>query len=273
MCRATAEQLEPPGQLVREVVYNELHDHDTHGFWRYWIEKHNQQATQFEQQVETSEGPVKLLLQNNGHPLDTQSREEEQARLDRLMNSPHERASHRQAYCEDEKPVTRVFGLLPDAYVFEYAGDEDGNHHLYFRPNPTFVPHTIEQRVIHSMTGELWIDARTKRLSRLEGRVAENVDFGFGLLGRLDKGGWFRMQRVQVSPTEWKTERLEVHMSGRAFLFKTIARETSEIRGGFAAVPSSTSLAQGIQILDQADPRAPENTMARVSPASFTPRR
>jgi hypothetical protein len=28
---ATAEEAT---RLVREVVYNELHDHDTHGFWR-----------------------------------------------------------------------------------------------------------------------------------------------------------------------------------------------------------------------------------------------
>ena len=29
----------PSAQLVREVVYNELHDHDRHGYWRYWIER------------------------------------------------------------------------------------------------------------------------------------------------------------------------------------------------------------------------------------------
>jgi len=38
---AHAQQIQPlmpPAQLVREVVYNELHDHDQHGYWRYWIE-------------------------------------------------------------------------------------------------------------------------------------------------------------------------------------------------------------------------------------------
>jgi hypothetical protein len=32
-------------QLAREVVYNELHDHDRHGHWRYWIEHQVQQET------------------------------------------------------------------------------------------------------------------------------------------------------------------------------------------------------------------------------------
>ena len=34
---------ETPAQLVRDVAYNELHDHQRHGYWRYWIEKHAQQ--------------------------------------------------------------------------------------------------------------------------------------------------------------------------------------------------------------------------------------
>ena len=74
----------------------------------------------------------------------------------------------------------------------------------------------------------------------------DNVDFGLGLLGRLDKGGWFRMERVRVSATEWKTQRLEVHLSGRALMLKTIARETSELRRGFVAVPAGMTLSQGM---------------------------
>ena len=31
-----------------EVVYNELHDHQLHGYWRYWIEKQAQKQTKLE---------------------------------------------------------------------------------------------------------------------------------------------------------------------------------------------------------------------------------
>jgi hypothetical protein len=119
------------------------------------------------------------------------------------------------------------------------------------------------------MAGDLWIDARMKRLARLEGHLAENVDFAFGLLGRVEKGGWFRIQRVQVSSAEWKTQRMELHLSGRAMLFKTIARDTNEVRGGFAAVPAGLNLAQGMRILEQSDPRSAPSTIASVSPASI----
>ena len=270
---AGAQPREPAGQLVREVVYNELRDHDAHGYWRYWIEQHVQKDTRLEEQVETTDGPLARTVQTNGRPVDAQTRDEEQAKLDRLVNSPVRRSLHRKAYTEDEKHVALIVTLLPDAFVFDYAGDENGCHHLRYRPSPTYFPRSLEGRIIHSMSGDLWIDARNKRLARLEGHMDDNVDFGFGLLGRVDKGSWFRIRRIQVSSTEWKMDQLEMHMSGHALLLKTIGRETSEVRGGFVAVPSSTDMAQGMRILDQTDPKSPPNTMARISPVSFRKKR
>lgn len=264
---------EPPGQLVRETVYNELQDHNQHGYWRYWVEQRIQNDTRLEEQVETADGPLKRLLRTNGRPIDEQTRGEERARLEHLVSSPQEQASHRKDYLEDEKHAVLILGLLPEAYVFEYAGLENGSHHLRFRPNPAYEPHSLEARIVHSMSGDLWIDARMKRLSRLEGRVDENIAFGFGLLGKIDKGGWFRVRRIQVSPTEWKTQRIELHLSGRAVLFKTIARDTNELRGGFAAVPAGLNLAQGARLLEQSDPGTSPDSVAELSPASLPTRR
>jgi hypothetical protein len=255
-----------PAQLVREVVYNELNDHERHGYWRYSIEKRLQQETRLEEQVETADGPVTRLVLSNGRPLSAADQQSEQARLDHLLNSPVDKSRLRQEHAEDERRIGRILALLPDAFRFDYAGEENGCHHLRFYPNPGYRAHSVEARVFHSMRGEMWIDTRMKRLARLEGHLEDNVDFGFGVLGRLDKGGWFRLQRIQVSTTDWKTERLEVHLSGRAMLFKTIARETSEARGGFAAVPPRLSLAQGVDLL------RPLTTTASVTRDAFAAR-
>jgi len=242
----------PPSQLVREVVYNELHDHDRHGYWRYWIERRLPKVTRLEEQVETADGPVARLDQSNGHPLDAAERSAEEGRLSGLINSPVEQARYRQQYADDEKRIGRIVALLPDAFLYEYAGEENGCYRLRFRPDPNYTARSIEARIFHAMSGELWVSERYKRLARLDGRLDENVDFGFGILGRLNKGGSFRLQRTRVSATDWKTERLEVHMSGRAVLFKTIARETVELRSGFTAVPAGIDLAQGVWLLDHA---------------------
>jgi hypothetical protein len=245
---------EPPAQLIREVAYNELNDHQQHGYWRYWIARRTPSGITAEMQVETSGGPVAMPVLANGGPLNPVARQQEQARLDRLLDSPLEQARHLRQYEQDEERIGRIVAMLPDAFLFSFDGQENGCYRLHFRPNPSYSPRTIESRVFHAMSGTIWVDARSKRLAGLEGRVDENVDFGFGLLGRLCKGGWFRLQRVQVSQTDWKTERLEMHMNIRALLVTSFARETSEVRGCFTRVPAGMSVGQGIALLEQADP-------------------
>jgi len=250
-CGVSAEPSLPPGQLVREVVYNEQNDHARHGYWRYWVERRSPAGTRFEEQVETGEGPVARLELANGQPLTPVAQQQEQARLEKLLTSRDEQARQLRQYDEDEERIGRILALLPTAFLYQYDGEENGCYRLRFWPNPADNAHTIEARIFHSMSGTLWVDARSKRLARLEGRIGENVDFGFGILGRLYKGGWFRLVRVQVSPTDWKTESLEVHMNIRALLVKTFARETSETRGGFVSVPAGMSLRQGLALLDR----------------------
>jgi hypothetical protein len=264
----------PAGQLVREVVFNELNDHQGHGYWRYWVEHHTPKETRIEEQVETAQGPISHLTLSNGVPPSQQAENEEQARLQHLLASPLEQAKHLREYQEDEARIGRILGLLPDAFLYDYDGEENGCHRLRFHPNPAYPPHSIEARVFHSMSGTLWIDARYKRLSRLEGLVQENLDFGYGILGRLYKGGWFQLERSQISPTDWKTVRLEVHMCGRALLVKSFARDTSETRGGFTPVPPHMNLAQGMALLQQIEARseAPPSAAAGTKTA-FTIRR
>lgn len=273
-CVAEDGSREDAGRLVRETVYNELHDHNGHGYWRYWVEQRTATGSRIEEQVETVDGPVGRVLLENGQPLDDHGEEVERAKLRDLKSSASEQASRRQAYREDEERIGRILALLPEAFVYQDAGIENGARHLRYVPNPKYSTHNVEARVFHQLSGDLWIDVRMKRMRRLEGHLNDNVDFGMGMLGRVNKGSWFRMVRTQVSELEWKTERLEVHMNGRALLFKTIAHNTSEVRGGFEAVPPAMGLEQGLNLLEQTV-AAREAAMAagRVAPVSLvTPR-
>ena len=254
--RAPSQPAMPAGQLVREVVSKELNDHQRHGYWRYWVEQRTQAGTRVEEQVETIDGPVARLTLNNGRALTPDAQQQEQNRLQHLLNSPEEQRLHLKQYEEGEERIGRILALLPDAFLYEYDGEENGCHRLRFHPNPDYAASSIEARIFHAMSGTIWLDTRAKRLARLEGRVDENVDFGFGILGRLYKGGWFRLVRVQASATDWKTESLEVHMNIRALLVKTFARETSEVRGGFVPIPAGIHLAQGLALLNQSQIQA-----------------
>ena len=113
--------LPDPVYLVREVVYNELHDHDTHGYWRYWIERHSSKQTQIEEAVETPDGPVARLELSDGRPLTADLRAQEDRRLEHLIDSPSEQAQHRKEYSEDEHRIGRILALLPNAFLYEPA--------------------------------------------------------------------------------------------------------------------------------------------------------
>lgn len=257
---------EAPQQLVREVVYNELHDHDSHGYWRYWVRQSTSTGAEMAEVVETKAGPIKRVVLSNGQPLGAQYSQVEQAKLEELASSPNEQASQKQAYAEDEQRVRRIMAMLPDAFCFQDLGEADGIRHLRFQPNPNYSAHTVEARVFHALNGDLWIDTRMKRLARMEGHMSQDLTFGFGLLARVDRGSWFRMERTQVSPTEWKTNVLEVHISGRAVVFKSIAHETSEVRGGFKPVPADLTVAQSVHLLEKTNPEV----AAEAVPAMFT---
>jgi hypothetical protein len=201
---------------------------------------------------------------SDGRPLTADLRAQEDRRLEHLIDSPSEQAQHRKEYSEDEHRIGRILALLPNAFLYEPAEEEAKTermpdcpcYHFRFRPNPDYPAHSIEARIFHAMAGDLWISADHKRLVRLDGKLQENVDFGYGILGRLYKDGWFRLERTHVNAGasnatgngDWKTERLEVHMFGRAMFFKTIARETSEVRGGFMPVPAGLSLQQAAML-------------------------
>ena len=243
---------ETAGQLVREVVYNELQDHQAHGSWRYWVQRHREDGTEREDQVETAEGPITRLYLNNGRPLRPEFQKQEEARLQRLLGSTWEQARNRRDYSDEEERIGRILAMLPDAFLYEYGGEEKGCRRLSFRSNPAYAAQSVEARIFHALSGTLCVDTQYKRLVQIDGRLQENVDFGFGFFGRLSKGGWFQLRRTQVSATEWKNESVEVHFSGRAILFKEISHDTSEVRGGFVQVPSGLNLAQGMKLLQQA---------------------
>ena len=80
----------------------------------------------------------------------------------------------------------------------------------------------------------------------------DRVDFGYGLLGYVEKGGTFAIQREQVSATRWKASLIEVHVQGRVLLFRNVGKDQLEVRTDFRPVPHDISLTSAKERLDQA---------------------
>jgi hypothetical protein len=77
----------------------------------------------------------------------------------------------------------------------------------------------------------------------------ENIDFGFGILGHIAKGGTFEIQRIQVSSSHWKTHLVDIHVNGRMLLFKTITKQQHETRSDFESVPQDLDVQQAEALL------------------------
>ena len=238
-------------ELARKVVTNELKVQNEHlGYWMYRLEKEDAGKKQVQVIVETKDGSLSRLLSIGGRPLDTKQQQKENRRMQRLVINPGEQRKLQQARNKKAEQGERLFKILADVFVFDYAGREGDLVKLTFRPNPTFQPPSIEARVFHAMQGELTVDTKQERLVAISGHLMEDVKFGGGLLGHLDKGGKFEVRQTEVASGQWEMTVLVVDMKGKALLFKTINVQEAESHSDFHRVPDDLTLAEAASILN-----------------------
>ena len=250
--QAPVEPVQSAQSLARDVFYNEVQDRGQDSFWEYRVERTIAQSTSVLEQVETKQGPIYRLLSVDNMPLTSVQQREENARLDQLLQSPSDQARVQQKYEQDEQRLQRLMKLMPDAFTFVYDGSQSPDvMRLKFSPDPNFKPPTFEARIFHSLVGTLLINKRQKRLLHFQGQIMERVDFGWGLLGHVEKGGTFEIDRKPVSGTHWKTDLVDINIEGKVVLFKTISQHQHEVRSRFKPVPVNITLAQARAILDK----------------------
>jgi hypothetical protein len=237
--------------LVRRVVTNELTFQDDHTNWMYRLEKEQYGKKQVAEIVETKEGSLSRLLSLNGLPLTPKEQMEEDERGRELMTSRSAQQKLRRSLDAETLQGRRLFKMLPDAFVFSYAGGEGDLVKLSFRPNPSFHAPSMEARVFHDMEGEMWIDCKQERLAAFDGHLTQAVKFGFGLLGHLDKGGHFEVRQAEVVPGHWDMTNLSVEMTGKALMFATIGVQKKENHRDFHRVSDDLTLMQAADILDR----------------------
>jgi hypothetical protein len=245
-----ADQSDAPtaGGLVRAVVANELTDREQQLKWIWLIEKRAGKETLTEEQVETQAGPLYRLLAIDGAALSPGQRQQDDARIGQLMKDPSPLLKLKQAQSEDEIKLQKLLNLMPNTFLYDYDGAEENLVRVKFRPNPEYVPPTYEARVIHSLAGTILVDPERKRMTKIACRLVNRVEFGYGLLGRIDSGT-VELERVEVGPLEWKTAFINIHFSGRVAVFKTISKDQYERRSDFREVASDLSLSGGKELL------------------------
>ncbi len=180
--------------------------------------------------VETPHGDLRRLLVLNGTPLAEAAGAKELNRMRSFVNSPQEQEHASKASQSDGKQAREFLEMLPQAFLWTEVSRTEQTITLEFRPNPEFSPPDLQSRVLAVMAGRLVVARNGNRIQSLRGTLTDDVKFGLGLFGKIEKGGTFNVERRQISPGLWQITESHVHIGGKALLFKTVGQQEDEVK-------------------------------------------
>ena len=215
---------------------------------RFRLHKTSPRLSSVKEIVETRDGDVARLLSINGQPLSPAGEQAEVARLDALIADPGRQRHRKQSEDGDMAVVLKILRMLPAAFIYQYAGPAGNIEKFTFKPNPGFKPPDMESESLTSMTGEIWVNAAASHVARLEGHLQQDTAYGWGVLGKLDKGGWIILEQADTGNGLWRIARFQMKMSLR-ILWKNKLFDTTEEMTDYAPVPANIDYRQAIRLL------------------------
>jgi hypothetical protein len=248
-----------PKQLVVKMVQNELASQKQPRYWMYLDSKERPGRTEVDRVIQTPECWMSWPVSVNGNPPAEKEMSKARDHMESLVNDARLRRKNRSEIDADSHKSSELLKMLPDVFLFTADGGEGNSVRLKFRPNPKYRPPSNESKVFHHMEGILLIDAKQIRLAKLSGTLVSDVEFGFGILGKLQKGGTFEVVQTEVAPNDWEVSLLDVHISGRALFFHTIGEQQHEVKSQFELVRPDLSMTEAAARVA----RDSDRTMAR----------
>ncbi len=243
-----------PVALVRRAMQLRAAEEKTHRPVRYVLRKTDGDHETTKEIIETKDGDVARLIAVNGKPLTTEQEQAEMNRLDTLAAHPEMQERRHKSEQKDAARVDQLVGMLPDSEIYKLEGmvacGTGECYRLSFTPNPEFQPPDLEADVLRGFSGEVWIEKTQQRLVRLDAHLVREVTIGFGILGRLDKGGTLQLQQA-LAPNvqQWQPTVLKMNLSGKALMVKTVKINIEEVASGFAPVPAGIGYREAIVML------------------------
>jgi len=270
--QATVSAYRDPAELVRKTVQNEIkaaNDDAAHFLFR--STKTTPQGSTTRLYVETREATAGLVIAYNGKPLTREQRQAEEERVQRFVSNPEELKKKREQERTNAEHTMRIVRALPDAFLFEYAGEEPGSAgigragatlvRLNFRPNPRYQPPSRVEEVLTGMQGWVLVDSVGYRIASIDGTLFKTVSFGWGILGHLDRGGRFVVHQQEVGDNSWEISSMDLSFTGKILLVKNLSISSKETFSGFKRVPSNLTFAQALELLKKEESTAADSPL------------
>ena len=231
---------------------------------RYKLHKTSPRLTSTKEIVETRDGDVARLLSINDQPLSPADEQQEQARLQALLDNPGLQQHRKKSEDGDTARAMKILRVLPSAFLYSFAGTATAAsgtttrtvEKFTFKPNPRFDPPDLETGVLTAMAGEIWIDPVEERVVRLAGSLQQDKEVFLGA-GGLDKGGWVQIDQADVGAHQWRIVHLQLKMNGH-ILWKAKNSDSAQDYTDFAPIPAGISYKDAIQMLRSIPAEGPQ---------------
>jgi hypothetical protein len=242
-----------PQKIVRDASWNELHAPSPGRSFRFRQRKVDPKVSTVKEIFETRDGDVARLIEKDGKPLPPDEEQAEMERLKNLLAHPELQEHRHKKEQEDGARGDEMVRMLPDAFLYTADGMVDGPngpcYRLRFRPNPAFTPPDREGQVYHGMVGELWVDQAQLRLVKVDAHLVSDVNFGWGVLGKLYKGGSILVENADVGLHHWETTHMKLQLQGKIMMMKSVDFSTTEDYSNFQMMPQELSYQEAIRLL------------------------
>jgi hypothetical protein len=226
--------------VVRRAIQHRIEETKHHLPLRYVIRQWDGKQDTTKQVIETKDGDVERLVAVDGKPLSAEADRAELARLDDLAKHPEVQEQRKKEQQDFVGRMNHLAAQVPDAFIYKLEGTEgcaSGEcYRVSFTPSPKYDPPDRTSRLFGGVVGDVLIGRAGDRLERLDARFISNVDFGFGILGRVGKGGTVHAEQIDVGGKQWALTALKLNVAGRIFLVKPFRRQLSQEMSGYELV-------------------------------------
>lgn len=245
---------------MRATVANELAAANNRAVkFMFCSRKQTSKGVQDKVYAEANEAVASLAVSDSEHPLSPQQQSAEANKLAQLANSPSDLRRKQEHGYQELDHTLRIVKALPDAFIYEYAGTENaepglgkpGSHlvRLHFKPNSSYSPPSTVEQVLQGMEGDVLIDPVAHRMARIDATLFKEVAFGWGIFGRLDKGGSFRVQQADAGDGNWVITETNLRMTGKILLVKSLNLTSDEVFSNFQRLPEDMPFARAVEML------------------------
>lgn len=224
---------------------------------RYRVRKVDARGDTTREVIESRDGTVARLVQRDGRPLTPAEDAAERERLQGMLSHPDLLLKRHRRERAGREYALELLRALPGAMIWTYAPGQPQLPNVRgpqvvvdFTPDPHFKPPTLLSEGLTGLAGRVWLDASSRCVERIQGRVIRSVDFGWGgMLARVSEGGTVELDQTLISEQRWFYSHLREHILLREMLIRNVVEDVESTAWEAHPLSNSVSFEEAIHAL------------------------